>query len=218
MFGLCRQGQVHGDEVGSGEQILHGRQLDAKGTGCFLCDKGIIAQHFHAEGDTALHDLTPDFPQPDDTDRLTSQFDARVGAALPLPCLERGRGLRNVAGQRHQHAKGELSRGYRVAARCVGDDDASARRRFDVDVVDTGPRSAYHPQPTSRTDQLFSDHGTAAHDETIILADDRHKFLLSEPGVLVHGDTGLLQYGSATWIYPVGDKNVHPLTWLRRQR
>ena len=55
----------------------------------------------------------------------------------------------------------------------VGDDDASPRRRLDVDVVDPDPGSPDHLQPVGSSDQVGVELRRRADDDRVVVADLR---------------------------------------------
>ena len=79
-------------------------------------------------------------PKPTTPMRLPVQLDAGERLAVPLLRLHRGVGLRDVARHGEQQRQGQLGGRDDVAARRVHDDDAAARGRVQVDVVDADAR------------------------------------------------------------------------------
>ena len=96
--GLGRLGQVHGDEVRLGEQLV---EPDEAGTELAGLGRGrvrVVGEQRHAEPLEPLGHERADPAQADDADRLVEQLDAAVLAALPRTALEGRAGRRDVAG------------------------------------------------------------------------------------------------------------------------
>ena len=79
------------------------------------------------------------------------QLDAAVALPLPAALLQRGVRLRDVAGERDEQPDRVLGRGDDGRLGRVRDDDAAARRRLDVDVVDADAGAPDHLQALGRS-------------------------------------------------------------------
>ncbi|GAA3130434.1 hypothetical protein GCM10017687_52300 [Streptomyces echinatus] len=139
--GLGGLGQMDGDEVGDLQQLVQRQHLDAHLRGPRGLHVGVVGHDLHAEGGHALRDQGADAAEAHDTEGLLGQLDAGVLAALPLGVLQRGVGLRDVAGGGEQETAGQLGGGHDVGGRGVDDHHACLGGGGDVDVVqaDTGP-------------------------------------------------------------------------------
>ena len=94
--------------------------------------------HLHRPG--ADRDGLPDLAETDDAERPAAQLQAGELGALPLAAAERRVGRRDPAGDAVEQGEGVLGGRDRVAGRRVDDDDAGARGRLEVDVVDADAR------------------------------------------------------------------------------
>ena len=74
-------------------------ELDADLRGAGRLHVGVVGDDLHAEGAQPLRDEDADPAEADDADDLLGELDAGVLAALPLAVLQRGVGLRDVAGR-----------------------------------------------------------------------------------------------------------------------
>ena len=80
------------------QQLVQREQLDAHLRGAGGLHVGVVGDDLHAEGRHPLGDQDADAAEADDAEGLLAQLDAGVLAALPLAVLQRGVGLRDVAG------------------------------------------------------------------------------------------------------------------------
>ena len=129
-------GQVDGDEVALGEQLVEGDQAGAEHAGALHRDVGVVGEDLDAEALEPLGDELADAAEADDADLLLEQLDAAVLAALPGAVLQGLVGRRDVAGAGEQQADGELGGAGDVGGRCVDDHDAGLGGGLDVDVVE----------------------------------------------------------------------------------
>ena len=88
--GLGRLGQVHGHEVGLGEQRVEVDEPHAHLGGAAGLHVGVVGDDLHAERREPLGDEHADPAEADDADGLLVELDAGVARALPLAVLERG--------------------------------------------------------------------------------------------------------------------------------
>ena len=121
----------------------------------------------------------PILPRPTMPERLAAQLDARERAALPLAAAHRGVGGGDLAGQREQERERELGRGDRVAGRGVDHGDPGPRGGVEVDVVDAHAGPADDGQPRAGGDHLGVDLDLAAHDQRVVVGEDRPVDLLA---------------------------------------
>ena len=138
---LGRLGQVDGDEVGLGHQLVERQQLDAHVPGPVGRDVGVVGAQAHAEGQRPLGHQGTDATEADDAEGLAVQLDAFPFRALPLAGHQGGVGLGDVAGLGQQQGHGVLGGRQDVRLGGVHHHDAASGGRFDVDVVeaDAGP-------------------------------------------------------------------------------
>ena len=73
----------------------------------------------------------------------------------------------------------------RVPGRRVDDRDAGSRGRIEVDVVDADARAPDDDEPAARADQGGIDVDLAAHDERVVVGQDRAQLVARQPGSLV---------------------------------
>jgi hypothetical protein len=166
--------QVNRDEVGARvDRVDVVGLLDADLTVELGRDVWIEGDHLHSEAADALRDELPDAPEADDPERLVEQLDAGELRALPLARDQRSVRLRDVAREREQQRDGVLGRRHDVRLWRVGDDDAAARRRRHVDIVDTDPRPPDHLQVAAALDQIGGHLRGRADQDPVELADPR---------------------------------------------
>ena len=125
----------------------------------------------HAEGGHALRDEGTDAAQAHDTQRLLGQLDTRVLAALPLAVLQRGVGLRDVAGAGEDQTAGQLGGGHDVGGRGVDDHHAGLGGGGDVDVVQADAGAGDDLELLRRGDGLGVDLGGGADQDRVHVGD-----------------------------------------------
>ena len=173
--GLRGLRQVHGDEVGLGEQLVEGHQADAHLRGAAGLHVGVVGDDLHAEGRQPLRDQHADAAEADDADGLLVELDAGVLAALPLAVLERGAGRRDVAGGREHQRDRELGGGDDVGGRRVDDHDAGLGGGLDVDVVEADAGAGDDLQLRGRREGLGVDLGGGADEDRVDVGDGRQQ-------------------------------------------
>ena len=142
-LGLGGLGQVDGDEVGLGVDVVGGLGLGhAELLVALGADERVEGDDVHAEALRALGDELADAAEAEDAERLVEQLGARELAALPLACAQALVRLRDVAGEREQQRERVLGRRHDVRLRRVGDDDPALGGGRDVDVVDADAGAA----------------------------------------------------------------------------
>ena len=145
-LGLGRVGQVDGDEVGAGVELVGALgALDAEIGVALAAHIGVIRDDTHAEAARPLRHQLADPPEADDAQRLVVELDARQLGAVPPARTQRRVGLRDVARERQQQRHRVLGRRDDVGLRRVGHDDAALGGRGHVDVVDPHPGTADDP-------------------------------------------------------------------------
>ena len=95
-FGSLRE--VDRQEVGLGDDLLEGHQLDASEAGALGRDVRVIGDQAHPEPACPVGDELADAPETSDAQGLVGELDALPFAALPPTVDEGGVGLRDVAG------------------------------------------------------------------------------------------------------------------------
>ena len=170
---LGGQREVQGDEVRGGIRGL--RRLDgfhAKLTEAIVRDVRVVGDDPHPEPKRAPRDLLADSAEAEHAERLVGELDAAVRAPLPAALLQRGMRLRDVARERDEEADRVLRGGDDRRLGRVRDDDPTARRGVDVDVVDAHARAPDHLQPLRALDQVGGQLRRGADDDRVVAADD----------------------------------------------
>src|SRR6185312_11341585 len=145
--------------------------LDPELAESLLGDERVVGDDAHPEPERPPRDLLADAAAAEHAERLALELDATPGRALPAALLQRGVGLRDVAGERHEEADGVLGRrGDRRLGR-VGDDDPAPRSRLDVDVVDPHAGAADHLQAVGALDQVGGQLRRRADHDRVVVAD-----------------------------------------------
>lgn len=167
---------MDGDEVGDLEQLVQGQHLDAHLGGAGGLDVGVVGDDLHAEAGHALGDQRADPAQTHDTEGLLGELHARVLAALPLAVLQRGVGLRNVAGGGDEKTAGQLGGGHDVRGGGVDDHHAGLGGGGDVDVVQADAGSCDDLQLVRGGDRLGVHLGGGADQDRVDIGDGREQF------------------------------------------
>ena len=136
--GLGLLGNVEGDEVGRGQELVEGDLLHGE---VGLDRDDVVGEDGHAEGQGPLGDLGPDPAAADDAQGLAVELRALERLLLPLVRLHRQDGLPVVADGAEHEPEGVLGDGDGRGRRRVGHEDAFLLGRVAVDVVepDAGP-------------------------------------------------------------------------------
>ena len=171
---------MHSDEVSARIQLVQAHQFDPQ-LGCALGrDKGIRRYHPHLEAQGPLGHDRADVAQADHAQHLVADFTASEFFTLPASGLERGAGLRNVAGQGQEQGERMLSGGDVVAARGVHHHNALLGGGLDVDVINPNPGPADHPQIGGGGDDRFGHPRAAADDEPVVRRDSTDEVCAGE--------------------------------------
>ena len=148
---LVGQRQVQREEVGRGEDLLHGLGvLGAELAEPLRRDERVVGDDAHAETERPPGDLVADPAEAEHAERLVGELDPAPARALPAALLERRVRLRDVARERDEQPDRVLGRRDDGRLGRVRDDDPPPRGRVDVDVVDPDPGAADHLQPRRR--------------------------------------------------------------------
>src|SRR5439155_16841410 len=170
--GLLIQRQVQREEISFGENLLRALgALDPELAKSVFRDEGVVREDAHLEPNSSPRDLLADAAEAENPERLSRQLDPTPARALPASLLERGVRLRNVAGECEQEANRVLRGREDRGLRCVRDNDPAARRRLDVDVVDSDARAADHLQPLAALDQVRGQLRRRPDDDRVVIAD-----------------------------------------------
>ena len=137
-------------EVGTREHLVEGSGLDAELAKALGCDERVVGDHLHLQAERPAGDLAADAAEPEHAEHLVGELDPAPLRPLPAALDECRVRLRDVSREGEEQADRVLGRRDDVRLGRVRDDDAPARRRIDVDVVDTDARAADHLQPRAR--------------------------------------------------------------------
>jgi hypothetical protein len=175
--------------------------------------EGVERLDLHAERAAAQGHLPPDAPEADDTEALAEELHAGEGLAVPAARLHRGVGGREVPRQGEHQRHRQLGRGDGVAPRRVHDQDPAPRRRLQVDVVDTHPRAADHPEALRGVDHLGVHLAAAANEDGVVRRHPLHQ-LRGRQGLLhVHGPAFGPQDLGTTLGDALQDENADAQRW-----
>ena len=171
-LGLRRLGQVQGQEVGLGVDVVGGLGLlDAEVAVALGAHERVEGDDAHPEALGAMGHELADAPEAEDPERLVEQLDARELRALPLAGDQAGVRLGHVAGQREQQRHRVLGGGDDVGLRRVGHDDAALGRGGDVDVVDAHAGAADGLQARRALDDVGRELRRRADEDPVVLVD-----------------------------------------------
>ena len=133
--GLRRFRQMHGDEVGPGQQLVERQQFDAELRGARRRHVRVVGHHVRAERGQPLGDQLPDPAQPHHTDGLAVDLGAGERRPLPGAFTQRRVGGRDLP-RRGQHQRHRVLGGAVDIRRGRVDHQHAARGGgVDVDVV-----------------------------------------------------------------------------------
>ena len=170
---LVAERRVERDHVGDAVDVVErGGVLDPELAEAIVADERVERDDAHPETERPPGDLLADPAEADDAKRLAVQLHPTPARALPPALLERGVRLRDVPRERdHQPDRLLGCRDHGRLGR-VGDDDSSAGRCFDVDVVDTDPGAADHLEPLGAADELGCELRRRADHDAVVPIDD----------------------------------------------
>ena len=169
---LLGEGRVEGQVVGGLQHLLEGPQLHVGLLGQRGRHERVEGLDLHAEGPAPRRHLAPDPAEPDHPEALPEELHPGEGLPVPLLSLHGQVGGSEVAGEGEHEGDGELRGGDRVAAGRVHDEDAPARGRREVHVVDPDPRPPDDLEVPGGVDHLGV-HLAAAADENGVVG--RHE-------------------------------------------
>ena len=148
---------MDGDEVGFGDELIEGQQLDTHLTSAIGRHEGVVCHEAHAECLGPVGDKLANAAEANNAQRLVGELDTLPTRALPTARLERCVSLRNVAGLREQQRHRVLGGRNDVRLRSVDHHDAATRSCFDIDIVEADASTTHHKQVGSNLEQLGSD-------------------------------------------------------------
>ena len=185
--GLGGLGQVDGDEVGQGEDLLHRvEQLHTQRGGPLGAAVGVVPHETHAEAAGALGHEPADAAEAEDGERLLVELGAGEGGALPRARVHGRVGLGQAAGAGQEQRHGVLGGRDDVGGGGVADDDAALRGGLHVDVVDGHAGSPDDLEAAGRVQELRRHLGLGAHDERVVGGDGRRQGLRRQVEPHVH--------------------------------
>ena len=169
---LRRLRHVQRDQVGPAEQVGElVAPLDPEFAEALGGDELVEGQDLHVEALGAGGDELADAAEADHPERLAVELGALELGPVPAPGDQRFVRLGDVAEQRQGQRHRVLGGGDRVRLGRVGDDDAAARRRRDIDVVDAGAGAADHLEVGREVDQLRRHLGRRADQDRVVVAE-----------------------------------------------
>jgi len=183
--GRPRQRDVHGHDIRPLEEGRHVDELDAMVRRLLLGQVGVAAEHDHLHRPRPDRDRLADLAETDDPERSPAQFQSGELAALPFAAAQARVGCRGPTRDAVQERERVLGCGDRVARRGVDDRDPGARRSVKVDVVDADPRPADDDEAGACRDELGVHLDLAAHDQRVVVGQDRPELLASTADALV---------------------------------
>ena len=165
------QRRMHGDVVRPFEEGIQVDLFDAELFEPFFRDVRVITDGLHFHSLHAFGNARTDTADADDADSLVLELDACKSLAVPVTGHERIVGLRDVAGDGHDHGTGVFCGSQRIGGRRIDDDDAPGRCALQVDAVDADTGTADDFQFRSRFDDFFRNVGHGTGDEAVVFAD-----------------------------------------------
>ena len=150
-LGFLGHRHVDGDEIRPAINVIDVfLQIHLQGLGAGQGEIRIVGQHLHAEGQGALGHFAADAAHAEDAEGFVVKLGALKFLPAPFALFHGDMGLRNFAGQRHEHGKGQFGRGNGVAARRVHHHDAPLRGGIDIHVVHADAGAADDAQIAAR--------------------------------------------------------------------
>ena len=146
---LVGQGRVDRQIIALGDHGVDiAKQLDPLLAGPLGREERIVTQDAHFEPPRPLGDGLPDPAQSENRQRLPGKLRPRELAPLPFPFAHAGGGPSDIPREGHHHGDRVLGGARRIAGRRVHHDDAFARGRRQIDIVDphAGPHDRLEPR------------------------------------------------------------------------
>ena len=175
---LLSLGHVQGDEIGAAADFVHViNQLNIVMCRALGRAVWIVADELHTESCGTLCDEQAHMTGTEDAERFALQLTTCELRAVPLAFLH-GRGSRGGVTRCGEHeSHGLFCSGDHVGKRRVADDDAALSCGLTVDVVDADTRTADHLELSACFDNLARDCRRTAHDQALVIADNRYELL-----------------------------------------
>mmetsp|Transcript_2767 Transcript_2767/g.7745 ORF Transcript_2767/g.7745 Transcript_2767/m.7745 type:complete len:439 (-) Transcript_2767:31-1347(-) len=167
---------VQGDEIRSGEELLHGGHLRRVAHGQLGDD--VVVDHLHAHGLRAHRQLRADVAVADEAEGLAADLEAAHRLLEPGAAMHGGRAVADLAGQADDVPDDELRHAAGVREGGVEDRDALRLRGLQIDLVGADAEAAHRQHLVHRRDDLRGDLGLAADAEDVQALD-----LLEELGL-----------------------------------
>ena len=158
---------MHRDEVGPGQQLVEGQQLDAELGRARRRDVGVIGDHVCAEGGQPLRDELTDAAEPDDADGLAEDLGAVELRPLPGVLAQRCVGGRDLPGGGQHQRQRVLGGAVDVRRRGVDHQHPGRGGGVDVDVVQADARAGDDLELGRGGDHLGVDRGRRAHQQRV---------------------------------------------------
>ena len=187
------QRSVQGDEVGLGQQLLQGEQLDALAPGVVGRNEGVVPHQPHVKALGAVGHFRTDSAQAANAQGLITDFHTHELATLPLARLQGLVSGGDVSRQGQHQGHGVFRRRHGVAGGSVDHGDTGGGGCVQVDVVHADAGAGDHLQLLGRLDDLLGHLGLAAHHQPVIIADDRQQLRRLHSCFYVHIGLGLEQ-------------------------
>ena len=163
---LRDDGGVEGDEIGLGEELLEGDEVDGEFAGGGFADEGIECEDAHIKGFGAEGNFAADATEADEAESLAADFGAG-GGFLPAAFAHGGVELGELTNEGEEECESVLGDADGAAARSAHDEDAAFRGGFEVDVVDANAGAADGAEVGSFVEEVGGDFGGAPDDEGV---------------------------------------------------
>ncbi len=181
----ARERDVDGHDVGAGEERVEVDELDPVVRGLLGGHERVDAHDHHLHRPRAVCDGLPDLAEADDAEGPAAQLESGELRPLPFAPADRRVGGRGLARDPVEERERVLRSGDGVAGRRVDDGDPGSRRRVEIDVVHAHAGAPDDHQPRPGRDQLGIHLDLAAHDERVVLGQDRRQFVARAADPLV---------------------------------
>ena len=196
------------EKISARVDFVERRQLDLQIARLFGRDERIVSDDQHAHRACARSDHASDAAQADDAECLSLKFDSDKFLAVPTSGFEAAAGLRDRTRERDQQRDRVFGGRDRVAVGRIHHDDAANRRGGNVDVVDADSRASDDAQAVGRVEQIRSDFGFAAHDQTFAVLQCFAQFGRRESGSFLNVETGGAQWSKTAFAHIIRHKNL----------
>ena len=168
---MVGQRGVQRDKVGARQQCIKVDLFDAHLDRALRRQKRIERDHLHPQTERPAGDNRADITRPDQTQRLTGNFDTHEPVLGPHSGLRLGIGFGQLPREREHQRNRVLGCRNRIAERGVHHHHALRRGGGNIDVVDPDSGAADNFEVGGGSKDRLSDFGRAANREPIIVAD-----------------------------------------------